>query len=322
MLWLLVLLFYMEGAKLYLALEPLYGIPVFFTDTWPDGQEVTRILETEKEKELPADLCFYHDGGLVTLHEEGYGRQAQAAAAGIQGAAFLYDRRANGFAENDRNGCMIDEQTARELFGTTEAVGRNVAWGEESFQIREILPLKERIFLYHPKEKDAEYTRIFVGQKEGESVRNTVSQVLMSYGLDGMIVEGESLKLISLLGMLLVPLALFVFLFSYLGKGSRVLLAVLLAVLIWRTVRIPLDWLPGRWSDFSFYPQRIGEETEKLRLYLFLPKTAVQTENFIRICKSVLCSAAAFVLCLGALFPKKGEETKARTQKDLWMRQI
>lgn len=330
-LWLLVFVSYFFSLKAYMSIVPSYGAPVFLADNWPDGVQAAEILKKEKEKEEPARLCFYYDGGLMTLYEKEYGRQTKVLAAGIQGDSSLYDWRMNSLDENDADGCIVDQKTARELFGSTSVIGREIILGEDSYQVRDVLPLKERIMLYHPKDRDAAYTKVFVGYKEGESIENTVSQFLMSYGLSGTAVEGEILENGALLGLCLVPGLMFLAFFvsagkeekrckekkidAWIWKGIRILLLAVLAWVLYKNIHIPAEWLPGKWSDFSFYPARLQEELVKLRLYLVLSRTVVQAENLILTGKSIFLSVTSFFLCMGLLLFNWRREGIAQTQR-------
>lgn len=52
---------------------------------------------------------------MTTLTEPDYGRSAQVMAAGILGDGSLYDKRIRGFWEKDKEGCIIDGDTAWKL---------------------------------------------------------------------------------------------------------------------------------------------------------------------------------------------------------------
>ena len=185
--------------------------------------------------------------------------------------------------------------------------------------------------LYHPKDRDAAYTKVFVGYKEGESIENTVSQFLMSYGLSGTAVEGEILENGALLGLCLVPGLMFLAFFvsagkeekrckekkidAWIWKGIRILLLAVLAWVLYKNIHIPAEWLPGKWSDFSFYPARLQEELEKLRLYLVLSRSVVQAENLILTGKSIFLSVTSFFLCMGLLLFNWRREGIAQTQR-------
>ena len=88
-------------------------------------------------------------------------------------------------------------------------------------------------------------------------------------------------------------------------KGSRYL-RWLLTAFLWGGclfflsgwITFPYDWLPDKWSDFSFWPEKIQKEMELFRWYVMLPKTAAQAE---RLCAGMGCMlkcAAATVIML------------------------
>lgn len=313
--WLVILIGCLSGLKEYGNIQKAGAAQVFLSSHYPGQAEVGEILTREQEMDDPSDICFYWDGGIERIKEEEYGRSAQVLTAGVYGKAALYDWKLNGFAEGDKNGCVIDEQTAADLFGSTDAVGRELSYQEQTYEVRQVLPWKQRVFLFHPDNRDTAYTKVFVEVKTGETKDTAALQFLMRYGLSGSVIEGTILENAAFVIILLLPGIWFGMLLLYAvkerrdsrGKGMEYWLwtgaclvwGLVLFLIMWRYVKIPVEWLPDRWSDLQFWPDKITEETEKLKLYLMLPKTVLQTENIFAAVRSIGFSAGA---CLVFLF--------------------
>lgn len=320
-LWLVMLCCYLGGLVCYGRLQKSPSIPVFFSSMYPDQRRVKEILRAEEEGKDPEEACFYWDGGIVTITEPEYGRCAEVLSAGILGNASLYDRRLHGFSEEDKDGCVLDEESALLLFGSREAEGRELRMGDRSYQVRRVLPWKQKMILFRPQEAENVYTRMFLEAEEGKDREKTVSGFLMSYGLSGTQASDGYLVQAALFSLYLFPAALYLSFASAAfaqrkqcaGKGKEAWiwtaicagLTVLALWAVWKRVQIPVDWLPDRWSDFQFWPDKAASEIERVKLGLMLPKTIVQAENTVCCLQTMLGSFPAFLLYL--VSRKKGQ---------------
>lgn len=315
--WFLMLLCYFGALLAYGGMQEEAAVPVFLSAPCPNQHSVKEILEQEAESDPSISSCFYWDGGIETVTEPVYGRQAKVTAAGILGNAGLYDWRLNHFALEDREGCILDEESALELFGTRDAEGRRLLFRNREYEVRRVIPWTQRMFLFRPDDTACVYTRVFVKYQNRGNRQKTAEQFLMSHGLSGTVVEERILKGISLAVLFALPGAWTVSLGIWLRQKRKqaeaekkrrwfwtgicaAFYAVVLCA-IWRYVRIPTDWLPGRWSDFQFWPAKLQAEAENLRLYLMMAKTVIQTENTIACFRTTVFSVAAFVCYLFSL---------------------
>lgn len=312
--WLPVLIFYCSALLSYGEMQREPATVVFLSSAYPDQHSVKEILDQEAKADSPKDVCFYWDGGIKTVREPEFERQTQINAVGILGDAALYDWRINNFSEEDKEGCVLDEKTALELFKTRNAEGRTLLLQDREYQVRRVIPWGQRILLFRPTDASCVYTRVFVKLQNSGNRQKTAEQFLMSYGLAGTVVEERLLKGTALISLCLLPGAWFMTLWLravrerkqcvgekaayWLWTGICAALCMLIFTALWKYVRIPADWLPGKWSDFQFWPEKFQEESENLRLYLMMPKTVIQTENTIACFRTTVFSLAAFVIYL------------------------
>lgn len=210
--------------------------------------------------------------------------------------------------ENDQEGCIIDEKTAVELFGSRNCVGGAVVLNDKTYLVRQAASWNMHRILIHPDAKDTIYTQVLVRPAKGQSKENAASGFLMSNGYFGTLVDDGWLEnLTSWFPAAFVLLAAFCIqgILGRLVKGSRYLRWILTAFLwggclffLSGWITFPYDWLPDKWSDFSFWPEKIQKEMELFRWYVMLPKTAAQAE---RLCAGMGCMlkcAAATVIML------------------------
>lgn len=314
--WLLIILLLYFGALInYFQIEKYTSTSVFLSDVFPSIEQVQDILEREKNAEDREELCFLYQGGFANVEEKEYNRWTEVSVVGIMGNAQLYDYRALGFSPEDSKGCLVDTETAEKLFGTASAVGRDVTMNGNTYKVRGVVPWKLPLFVYHPDEEGVLFTRMFVQKKQQTNKENQVNQILIKYGFRRKIVEDENGRWICVLALLAVPAFLMVKLLIWALKEQKahkkkefifwawegVFLVIFLLLVVWlgNTLQIPKDWIPGKWSDFQFYQDKWMEFGQQVKLYLALPKTALQVENIIFLCKSLVKSILAFIfLCL------------------------
>lgn len=308
---LFVLILYGESLLAWTKMQEEPSVSVFLAGTYPDQKQMKEILDTAEKAEKKISACFYWEGGLVELSDGQYGRTSQALLGGLYGDPLLYDSRLNGFSEKDKKGCVIDRKTSVELFGTEEAKGRTLVLQGREYLVRKVLPWKQQVILIRPDQEENTGTRLFLEKGEG-SREDAVRQFLMSYGLSGTMAPGDFLRTLSFGGLLLFPAEILLCLFVSAWKERRkyglkeggfwmwtaamTFTAGFVFWLLWNRIEIPRDWIPGQWSDFSFWQEKIQTAWESVKLYLMLPKTVLQTENILLCFQSLLLSFAGIFL--------------------------
>ena len=143
-----VLIFYSAAVFCYCQIQREPSVTVLLSGFFPDGDQAENILKSmEKTEQQDMGLCFFREGGMETLEEPEYGRSTSAMTGNIAGDASLYDWRLAGLLSQDRQGCVLDRVSAVKLFGTEEAEGRWLRFQGKDYQIRKVLPWKQRMFL-------------------------------------------------------------------------------------------------------------------------------------------------------------------------------
>lgn len=155
------------------------------------------------------------------------------------------------------------------------------------------------------------YTRVFLKNEKLQDSK-TAEQFLMAYGLNGTVVDSGFLISAARMLLLIFPGIVMGILFLkanrerricrkeqaaafWMWTGACVLIVAAAAVLLWKNMEIPQEWIPSRWSDFQFWSDKFRELEEKVRLFLMLPKTVGQAENISGFVKCVGCSVGAVV---------------------------
>lgn len=263
--------------------------------------------EAKKEEALeerPVEFVLWGQEREQTLEDADYGRRADADVVYYSGPASLLFP-GNNLTEETKNGCLLDEKTAAKLFGTGNAVGRELSFGGNTYKVCGILQnfpptlaiLVTRQWITESTVQTEEaggtgiaLDHVYVPKAAGQTAAEVGKILQNSYLLSGDLMDME--LLFGLFGglLLITPLGLYL---SYgmwsvrelrqtLSSGKErsskllaVLEAVLLAVSLWavcrffqETVQIPADYLPTKWSEFSFFSGLFEEKAQAVKILL------------------------------------------------------
>lgn len=276
---------------------------VFLLSPVPDDSRVSEILDSEKNTRNPAEVCFYRDMGLEKISQKDYSRSTEVFAAGLAGNETIFDWRLRGFAEDDREGCVIDRRTADILFGSCQPGGKIEFQGRE-YTVRKVLPFSQQVLYIRPqKDKKLTYDRVFI--------RDDTEGFLMRNGLSGKKQNTGFIRIVMISMVFLLPADISVrILGKRKGKTGAVrtawtLLGVaVLTVVLWKMISlldIPGDWIPGKWSDFGFWQRKIWEISENIRLYFMLPQTPAEAEGILSLGKTALFTGTGYIFYLNKL---------------------
>ena len=290
-LWLLAsLLFYFFAVLLYpLADEGNAIYRGTLTSRFPLRKEAASVWETEKEEEEPRDFCFWSSVGIESYQNENNGRSTEAKTIACYGNMTCYYWQASGLDITDRKGCLIDAQTALALFGTREAAGQEITREftkegkseTKTYIIRKVLDIEEQTVLFQEEEETFPFTMINLRIPESESADTYAQQFFITYGFSVRSINNGWKQLAGALSLLLFPAFLIIQAAAY-AKGKKEILvywkwgytaalAVMAAICIWvltDTLSLPADWIPTRWSDFSFFEEKIAQWRRSFELSL------------------------------------------------------
>lgn len=302
----LVLLCFFAGLRLCGNIPEQNAVSVVLSDDLPEKSRIQKILETEEENEQGGNACFFHNLGLITAKNPVGGRTMKVFLESVLGNASLLDPRIQGFSQEDRDGCIIDRKSALALYGSTDVIGREVEISGKCFWVRGVVNWMQRVVLICSDDRQMKYSRLFVhcGRDKQEK---TAEKFLLRYGLGGSISDGQALKTLAETAVFVIPVMFWSDLLiltkrqKKLAAGKRKKLWKMCCAVLFLTAgygitgsfRIPADWIPGKWSDFSFWAKRIGEETEKLLMFFAVSWTGLETETAVCSGTAVLCTLLA-----------------------------
>lgn len=137
---------YVKVGKTDIAVVELYG-------DYPAVNLAKQIWENYQCSDEITDFCFVWNGGVQVVTNPENFRQTNARVTGVVGMAALYDRQAALLEENDETGCVIDKDTALELFGSENCAGSQLTVGEQIYEVRGVVSWNQHTMLIRPSQK-------------------------------------------------------------------------------------------------------------------------------------------------------------------------
>ncbi len=198
------------------------------------------------------------------------------------------------------------------LFGSAQAEGGSLEYQDRTYVVRKVTNWQQPMLVYRPEQTENVYTTMYVKPKAGESKGSAAKKALMSCGLSGTVSGGSASRPILFLALLLLPAAIGIRLIKTAAVSRKGLSKSqpeywLDSAFASRSgggispdkIRADLpDWIPGKWSDFSFWSKKWSELKNGFFWYLIMPKAIWQAEGILMAAKRVRCGCG----CVGRVF--------------------
>lgn len=286
-----------------------------------DAAAAEEIFAQEQALEDSVGFCFWGERAAQTLSCKETGGIARVTQVLLSGNPGLVN--AGVLAWQD--GCLIDEATARKLFGTGDCGGQTLWQDELQYRVFGTVSASQPTMLAMAAQRDGAVLNRCVLSVTAERGAQAASQFLMRWGLQGERIDVYPLWVLLHNFLLLLPGSLLLLAFISGAKAVRKLpfapisAAIKPAVLLVSTgcllcflgsrVIILPEMLPSRWSDFSFWGSLWKTQTENFQRILLTPMGSTHLQMMLDMIKSILSSTAALLLTLWALRRQKNANT-------------
>ena len=300
-------LFY-SGMKDYVKVGKTDTAVIELYENYPTVNQAKQIWENYQSGDEITDFCFVWNGGVQVVTNPEDFRQTNARVTGAVGMAAMYDRQTALLEENDETGCVIDKDTALELFGSENCAGSQLTVGEQIYEVRGVESWNQHMIFIRPPQKNLVCTQVLIRVKNGQDLEGTASDFLMGNGLSGILVDDSWLDVIlpwfpvAFLVMLIITVSRWLYEMEHgIWENGFVIRILLWGIGVFFCARllsnIPQSWLPDKWSDFSFWPGKIRKTMEAFRWYIVFPKTMAQAERLMSGIGCIIkCGAAALLI--------------------------
>lgn len=301
---LLAVLYYMTVQNL-LALEPCQNTAVILLDdSTMTRKEALAVAEAEKEQENPYTFTAWTQEEEVTVQNRELNRSCVADAVEICGRSDILMQGSTWLDEEDTEGCLIDEKTAAELFGSTAVEGMKITIKEKERTIRGILYGVSDVIVFEAEELTP-FTALQVVTDSGIRYEEIKQEFMMRNSLTGRFLKTDLLYQAGSVLALLIPLCAGGSILWQTGKkawiyrdqkdgiicGAVTVLGI--AVLLWfviQNLEIPRDMIPTKWSDFDFWKTWWESMRESVQLLFSMPKQKPQEHYFCSFYLLACCS--------------------------------
>lgn len=234
----------------FVLLAVLFGILGTLYKKQADSMEqyITLLLETpisvgEAEQiiaNMPVEneVTIWGEDKNQSLTEQRLGKQTQADVMVLYGSSEWLFSYESILQKSDKEGCLLGEETARKLWGSTDIIGEKISVNDQVWQVRGILHEPQNIMVIEGTEQmETEcLNRITIDYETGADHLSKVETFLIQNGLSGEVLRFDYLNSLNWLGEL----------------------------------------VPGKWSDFEGWQENIQSKINELRQLTKIEKTSLE----------------------------------------------
>lgn len=308
-----------------------YGLAVFYngkmmsdnpgtatavlTDNRLDAKSASEIQKAEQKQDNPLLFTIWGEKENARLSNKKYQRSSSATAVLVCNNPQLLFNGTAALSPDDKNGCLIDEKTAYELFGSTDVEGKQLEYLDRKLTIRGLLKGiddERQLVVMQADGEGQSLDSITVRIPEGSEKETTVNEFLMRHSLEGKIMDMDLLRSITRILILLLPVffafGIMITLLRYAreekGQGvsyyiwwGAVIVILILTILgISRFVTIPKEMIPTKWSDFDFWTNLWKKKEEAFLFLIQSAKHQPQIDMILAFFHSVFFSVLSIIL--------------------------
>lgn len=319
-LMLLVLYFFARGIQFA---ETLRAADDRLTLVGRDGitsSQAEELLSQEKKQKEPLYPVFWAEQKEQQIQYQELAKTENVNVIQAAGNTGLLFPEGNTLAADDMSGCLLDEETAKNLFGYGTAIGQTLAYNGKEYEIRGILKKQRKVLLIrssqHGDGMAVHLNRLTV--LTGKRAPGELTEILNErYGFSGIQEEWNLLYGIVRGILLMLPMAVMVTLLNWLygnmRRTSEIRVRIFWKVCFWivmistgicltKQVNLPPDMIPPAWSDFEFWSNLWKEKTKAAAFLINMEKNVSETLYISSFFQSLSCGLLSLGLyCLSII---------------------
>lgn len=294
-------------ALLYEKSDREENICILQTEVLTDGAGALSLTKNDPEAESHFTLWGETKNTPVTVPD--LNRQASASLITAAGSSDLVMPGSRTLTHTDAGRCLIDEKLSMELYGSTEICGEKLIIDSKEYEITGLLFADgPAVLIQADKDTKAVINRVSLKIHPKETVQETIRRFSNTTGIQGIRIPLHLYGILTkILLRILIFLMLFLLLFRLLmklkahGRGRSVILLLVIGglsavVCIWIldiNIRLPMDLLPSKWSDFKFWSDLAKEKGKESSLLWTTEKSVIELHSLAYFFKSLFYSLGA-----------------------------
>lgn len=255
------------------------------------GQRAWDMQELEALMTEPLTFAVWGQQDGQTLENPELARSAQATVLLIEGSSGLVLPESAPLLPEDTESCLLDEASALALFGDPAPVGSQLEFAGRRLTVRGIVPGSDALLAVRPLSRDVGLGYVTLQIPEGLGAQEVLDRFQYRHGVSGLWTAvrgwtglGQFLSLLpAFVPLLTVVFSLLRRAFSRSEYPLEFIAFLLAAGAVWFaalwicgfSLQVPLEMLPGKWSDFDFWARLFSEKKAELLAFLTGRKTLV-----------------------------------------------
>ncbi len=295
---LLALWCWLYGAMAQARLERYGGI-CHFSASSLTGADYEDFLDTEEKADTSRDFALYAQMDDARLQDPATHRAISVDMLLYKGDLQLLLPQSPALQEDDRDGCILDERLAYELFGSVNVLGNSVECGGKEYAVRAVIQSETPLFAAQAGDED----ELTMAAMKGEGDEGAFAIRHAKYGLSE---RGWQFRLLCNLGSIaegLPGLLILLLLFLHVERLKRRSRRFPMRQMLWMVVSfaltaalalclfalIPQDYIPSRWSDFGHFRTLWQGIREQLAAFFMEKKTAADMGAAAEFARTLSC---------------------------------
>lgn len=243
----------------------------------------------------------------------------------------------------DKQGCLIDSDTAYALFGDPNTINQIVLCNNETYVVRGIVKNMKNVFVVQTSDKAEEMLDTITVLRNEETTDRIVKNLTNMLGMNTQLVDWGLLIDFTSILFLTVPIFLSLYfllqiniykkhfimmthkkidesnLKHFLGKyplrywiffGIQLLYFILFTTILLKNVSFIENYIPTQWSDFVFWAQLLKEKNNNLETLLIISKKKPELLFCISFLKANVCNFLAFFFVIILSYELRVTRTK------------
>ena len=294
-------------------------------------QQIKNALKMEHDRNSDSipELAIWEQYEKAEIKNESLGRSVKVKPVLVSGNMDLVVPfelvSGNLTYEEDSKGCVIDADTAYELFGTESADGNTVTYQNKTYYIRGVVKAAESLFLSQDAGTDVKYSNLellYTDQERGEEFASNF-MVQNGLGSDFITIDGYfySRMINTVLGLPLWLLLMAVFIsivkrFLHCQRsvskpkiivygGLCIFLMIGFTQLLYQFAGAPFylpeKLIPAKWSDFNHWEnqyQLIKNQMQQIRYITPNPKDVLLMDELLKLPYQFFLTTVLYVTAL------------------------
>lgn len=277
-----------------------------------DAKSATKIQEREKEQDNPLFFTIWGEKENAIAENKEYQKNSTVTAIYVSESTQLLFNSMTALSEDDLTGCLIDEKTALELFGSTNVAGQTLTFDEKTLTIRQVIKEERQVLVMQAAGSEVSLDTVTIQCTDDAAAQRTAEEFLARHGIDGKLMDMPLLTGISSIMVWLLPFCMAVGVMVTAIKYARVdsktdkwgnlwwvfafVVFIVIVYGILHFVSIPRDMIPTKWSDFTFWTELWKKKQEALLFLVQSAKRQPQIDTIMVFFKSVTYSVASIFL--------------------------